>query len=302
MGSYKSLLNSLSNDASLHQLDDEQLKRLKSTLLNAFIDLQDCCIRNNLTLMLIGGSALGCVRHKGFIPWDDDLDVAMPRADYEKLKVIFDRELGEKYVLSSPNYYGEAYGRYPIMLIKGTRFVEIGMSPDDDRARIKIDIFVIDNIPDSSLVRYLKGIWSTFLMFVCSYVHSYQYDNESMRSFMCKTAAGKREYYKRKRIGRLFSFHSFQKWSNMVDHSFQYRKKTSLMGIPSGRGHYFGEIRSASTFVPVSEGVFEGLSVNLPGDPNDYLSNLYGADYMTIPPEEKRERHFFIDIRFKEEE
>ena len=72
------------------------------------------------------------------------------------------------------------------------------------------------------------------------------------------------------------------------------------MGIPSGRGHYFGEIRSANTFLPPSKGIFEGLEVNLPGNPDDYLSNLYGADYMTLPPEEKRERHFFVDIKFKE--
>ena len=74
------------------------------------------------------------------------------------------------------------------------------------------------------------------------------------------------------------------------------------MGIPSGRGHYFGEIRPKETFLPVSKGEFEGMTVNLPGNADDYISNLYGADYMTLPPVEKRERHFILDIRFKEEE
>lgn len=302
MGSYKELLNSLSKDSTLHGLNDDQLDKLKQTLLAAYVDLDTCCRKNNLTLMLIGGSALGAVRHKGFIPWDDDLDVAMTRKDFEKLKKIFEKELGSKYVLSAPNYKGEAYGRYPILLIKDTLFVEIGMSSEDDRAKIKIDIFVIENIPDNLFTRYWKGFWCTLLMFICSYVHSYYYDNDAMKKFMCKTIAGKKEYERRKRIGKVFSFISFQKWVNILDHSYQYRKETGRKGIPSGRGHYFGEIRPARTFVPASNGEFEGLSVKLPGNPDDYLSNLYGSDYMILPPENKRERHFFVDIKFKEDE
>ena len=65
---------------------------------------------------------------------------------------------------------------------------------------------------------------------------------------------------------------------------------------------YFGEIRPATTFIPVSEGIFEGIKVCLPGNPDDYLGNLYGPDYMILPPEEKRERHFFVEIKFKESE
>ena len=72
------------------------------------------------------------------------------------------------------------------------------------------------------------------------------------------------------------------------------------VSIPSGRGHYFGEIRPRETFIPLSQGMFEGLLVNLPGNTHDYLSNLYGENYMTLPPEEKRERHLIIEIKFNE--
>lgn len=69
------------------------------------------------------------------------------------------------------------------------------------------------------------------------------------------------------------------------------------MGIPSGRGHYFREIQSRKTFLPVSKGLFEGIEVNLPGDTDAYLKNLFG-DYMKIPDIKDREKHFIYDIKF----
>ena len=63
------------------------------------------------------------------------------------------------------------------------------------------------------------------------------------------------------------------------------------MTIPTGRKHYIGEIHPKEDFLPTKKGSFEGLSVNLPADADAYLTQLYG-DYMTIPSEDKRERHF----------
>ncbi len=69
------------------------------------------------------------------------------------------------------------------------------------------------------------------------------------------------------------------------------------MSIPTGRGHYFGELRPATTFIPFSQGIFEGRKVNLPGNPDDYLTNLYG-NYRELPPISKREKHYIYDIQF----
>ena len=299
MKSYKALLNSLSNDPNLRQLTDEEVKKLRETFIEAYLDLAEVCKKCGLTVMLIGGTAIGAVRHNGFIPWDDDFDVAMPRADFEKLKELFDEELGDKYILSAPNYKENANNRFPMMLVKNTLFVEAGNSPEDEASRIKIDIFIIENIPNNVLRRKIKGIWCTILMAMGSYEDTYEHQNEFFKHFMCKTEEGQAEYYRRIRIGRWFSFFSFQKWMDIIDKACQYKKETRLMGIPTGRGHYFGEIRPKQTFIPVSAGLFEGLEVNLPGDSDDYLRNLYGNDYMTLPPIEKRERHFIYDLKFK---
>lgn len=299
MGSYKALLNSLSKDNSLRQLTDEEIGRLRAFFLKAYQDLAACCEKHGLTLMLIGGSALGAVRHHGFIPWDDDLDAAMPREDFEKLKGVFEQELGEKYVLSSPNYKENANNRFPMMMVKNTLFVEAGNRPEDEVSKIKIDLFIIENIPEGKVHRKLKGIWCMMLMAMGSYEETWEHQNEAFRNYMCKTPEGAREYRRRIRLGRLFAWRNFQQWMDRIDKACQYRHTTSLMGIPSGRGHYFGEIRSRKTFLPASKGQFENLEVLLPGDPGDYLENLYGQDYMVLPPPEKRERHFIFDIKFE---
>ncbi len=300
MRSFKQLLNSLSQDPSLRQLTDDESVLLRRILLESYQDLDACCQKHGLTMMLIGGTALGAVRHHGFIPWDDDLDVAMPRKDFEQLKQIFDQELGEKYVLSSPNYKGNARNRFPMMMRKNTSLVEIGGNPDDGNSMIKIDIFIIDNVPASPIVKYMKGLRCTVLMLAASYADCYENDDEFIRAYMCKTPDGARVYKRRVMLGRFLSFRRLQDWYNTVDRAFQYNQETGLMGIPSGRGHYFGEILPREAFLPASEGVFEGLTVKLPANPDAYLTNLYGPDYMTPPPVEKRERHFILDIGFSE--
>ena len=76
-----------------HVVEGEELARLQQVLLEMVLDLQAVCDANGLKCFLVGGSALGAVRHGGFIPWDDDVDLSMPREDLEKLKKIFRKPL-----------------------------------------------------------------------------------------------------------------------------------------------------------------------------------------------------------------
>lgn len=298
MQSSKELLNSLPSDLGLRKITDAEMKKLRTIFLEAYKDLVVCCEKLNITVMLIGGGVIGAVRHKGFIPWDDDLDVAMTRRDYEILKKNFESYLGDKYILSAPNYRNSANNRFPMMLVKNTLYVELGDDPDDETSKIKIDIFIIENIPNNKIIRVIKGSWCMLVMYIANCEKIYENQNELLKRNFYQTKEGKKMYDRRIKIGRFFSFYNFQKWVNIVDKSVQYKKATELMGIPTGRGHYFKEIRPKKTFVPVSKGEFEGLEVNLPGDPEDYLSNLYGSDYMTLPPVEKREKHFIVDLKF----
>ena len=301
MEGYRQLMNSLKNDTMLRQMTPEEDKKLRKVLIRAYQDLEACCEKHGLTVMMTGGSELGTVRHQGFIPWDDDLDVAMPRRDFEKLKTVFEEELGDHYTLSSPNYRNNAKNRFGMMLINNTVQTDIYTVGKKETSRIKIDIFSIDGIPENRVHRLVKGGWCTLLMMIAGYESTYENDNEYLRTYMKKSAQGEREYRRRMRIGKLFSFFDSQKWFNIADKAFQYHKESGLMGIPAGRKHYFGEIMEKKDYIPVSKGSFEGIEVNLPANPDKHLTCLYGNDYMKLPPVEKRERHSVIDISFGEE-
>ena len=294
--SFKQVLNSLADNES-RSISSEESSKLKELLLDSYMKIQDVCNKYNLSVMLVGGSLLGAVRHKGFIPWDDDFDIAMPREDFKKFVDIFDKELGNDFVLDSPNTGIKASNRFPKILIKNTRLVELGMEPDDPRACIKIDLFIIENVPENRIIRTIHGIICSAAMFAAGHVDTYENDGERARAFFEKTAEGKKFYEKRVKIGRALGIIPGYKWFDIVDSVCQYRRKTKYMGIPTGRKHYFGEILPTNAFLPVSKGPFEGKEVNLPGDPDMYLTNLFG-NYMEIPEEKDREKHMIYLIDF----
>ena len=277
------------NSPNVILLNDDELYTLKETLLEIYMDVKKVCEKNNITCLLLGGSALGSVRHKGFIPWDDDFDIGMSRDDYEVFKKVFKQEMAGKYTLNAPNYEGKATNRFPKVLKNGTRFVEIGME-DDERACIKIDIFIIENVPDRQYVKLLKGLYCTVLMTIGGNVLYYETIRQNTNDL-------------RKRMGRyiagaMFSFLPSNRWFDIIDRACQHSNSDSKkVNIPTGRKHYFGEILDRETFFPVGNGLFEGLDVNLPGDSEKYLTNLYG-NYMEIPPEDKREKHYIKRIAF----
>ena len=87
------------NEVKIYSFSESEKKELQRVLLSIYCDVAEVCKKYELKMLLGGGSCLGAVRHKGFIPWDDDIDLIMPRSDYNKLLEVFDKELGENYHL-----------------------------------------------------------------------------------------------------------------------------------------------------------------------------------------------------------
>jgi lipopolysaccharide cholinephosphotransferase len=288
----------LKYNCGMREMSFEESSRLKKVLLEIYRDIQFVCKINGLNVLLGGGSCLGAVRHNGYIPWDDDLDILMERKDYNRFPDLLKKEFGDKYRCVGPNVSEIVEFAYIKVEKIGTELRTI-YDLDDEHPAISIDVFPIDNIPNNKIRRFFHGMRINFLMYVAVCVKLYAKRNNNVTRILLSEVEGRKFIRKRLLIGRLFSFYSYTKWYTKCEKCVRKFEDeyTLSVSIPTGREHYFGEIQDRSVFFPSVEHRFEELVADIPNGYDKYLSALYG-DYMQIPPIEKREKHFIVNISF----
>lgn len=298
MVSESQLMSELSHKTHyLRELTDEESKQLKAAILNIYKDVAALCDKHNLTYMMSGGTCLGAIRHQGFIPWDDDLDIMMPRTDYDQLiQLLQNGELGDKYDFTCPNPNTDANTVFLKVFRKNSLDVELQTVNTPFPKGIYLDIFALDSVPRTKFNQIIKGFIANFLQFAAMCRLMVQYPSEQLKEYMFLDGTLKKRYKKKIVIGKLVSFASHSKWVYWFDRFVSSDKDEHPWGIPTGRKYYNGEIFEKSVFVPVKKAMFEGVEVNIPNQTHTYLTNLY-RNYMELPPVEKRERHFICDFQ-----
>ena len=132
----------------LHEMTSSESSAMKRALLDIYRDVAKLCEKEGLTLMLSGGSCLGAIRHKGFIPWDDDLDVMMRRDDYEKLiRLCKEGRLGNKYEFDYPNRDTDAKTVFLKIYRKNSFNIELFNENSPFPKGLYIDVFALDSVP-----------------------------------------------------------------------------------------------------------------------------------------------------------
>lgn len=258
---------------------DEKIKQLLLKLLDKFVEV---CEQNHLQYYLAGGSVIGAVRHKGFIPWDDDIDVHMPRADYEKLQTLQDEVWGENMRLATwrktKNY------TYDFLKLELTNTTVIERLHPDYIGGIFLDVFpldyISDNITEISIFECkLKKIENHYIECTISN------DNECQSLLELISLKIKRSFYNHRNwMGKWEQLAtSFGNNQNRVCHSHGY--------------FYYKGGMDKEWFQEGMLMEFEGRKVLVPSDYDAYLKHIFG-DYMKLPPVESRKGHAFLYVNY----
>lgn len=277
------------NEGDVMVLSDLDIEKLHSTCLLILCEIDRICRKNGIEYTLEGGTLIGAVREHGFIPWDDDADVSMSRAEYEKFFNACKDDLDTgSFFLQEHRTDPEYPWGYSKMRMNGTSLVQVGQEKLKFRDGIFVDIFIYDNVPDGYILRRLHFA-SCFCIRKCQF---------SLVAKDTATNIGLRTLYRMMNlIPKRWLFSSLdylaqktnKKRTELMRHyTFPYFRKECMYGLPSV---CFDEYIDAD---------FEGKKFRIVKNYDSFLKLKYG-DYMT-PPKTSEITHYPVSrIKFREE-
>ena len=256
----------------------------QKVILDIFKITADICERHDIPYFAIGGTCLGAVRHKGFIPWDDDIDIAIPIQHFDEFWDIAERELPpgyETYTCKKVRTYDKIFGKIHNTETAYIETKEIGYYKA--YKGIFVDIMPISAIPDTDAER------EAFYDSVLNYKKQNYY-----RRFPYKVVQSKRKKTRLKwmlmRVAGMFGGFDYysDKWMDLLRaHPFGSSSLTGYSWSKNIRKYTF----PADCFANTVDMPFEDTTIKCPALYDKYLTLQFGDDYMELPPEEKRAPH-----------
>ena len=279
--------------ATYKEYEPAVLEKIQKIELEMLKDFNELCDRNNIDYFCWSGTGIGVLRHNGFIPWDDDIDIGLLRADYEKFLYCAEEQLSDKYYMLNTKNDPE----YPLMttrmVLKGTVFQEECFKNLHSNFGIFLDLYCFDFVPDDEKVRkkecrlawlkskfmilcatgdpvlYITGVKGTIVKCGCKVVHA---------------------LFHMLNIKPVFFFNSIEKKlladrnpTNRVAYQFDTKLDSGLFEVKD--------------LFPTKKMFFENTEIRCPANIEKITELTYG-DYMTLPPPEMRHNHPPFNLDF----
>jgi lipopolysaccharide cholinephosphotransferase len=271
----------------MYQINEEELKELQQCSLKLLCRFREFCKMHDLKFFLSGGSCLGAVRHHGFIPWDDDVDLLMPRDDYERLEELWNRyEDTDKYAIVRPNSKNSNGNKYITIHDNNTTFIELGREKFDTNQGVALEILPLDGYPNEWYQRKLQLFWAiVFSLFANNKVPGERSVVEKLLCYVILKIIFRRSWqYK--------IFHFAEK--RMSKYKIEKCKNWAVLCTFKNIHHKYKK----EMFIKEVDAIFEKEVMPIPYLWDEHLKILYG-DYMKLPPKEEQvHKHecVFLDL------
>ena len=253
----------------------EEVKELQARELLLLKELRRICDANDITYFLAYGSLIGAVRHHGFIPWDDDVDVCMKYPDYVRFKEVCKTQLGSEFFLQTDETDPNAGLSYYKLRLNNTTLIVDYLADRDMHHGINIDIYPIYNVPNNAIQRKLQLCASAvYMLFEAGQVP------ENHGGIM---ATGS------KLLLRIFKGSSRNYIKNKC-HDYMARfenRQTKSKAMLFGNLNVCRHLYPSETFIKPIAMQFEGENFSVPSGYDTYFTMFYG-DYMKMPPMEEQ--------------
>lgn len=266
----------------------KELRDVQLSELYILKEIKRICDKHDIKYFLTGGTMLGAIRHKGFIPWDDDIDIAMVKEEYDNFLEVAPNELGQEFFLDNENTdadYGLVFSKVRLL---GTKFVELKGNWNATHNEIFVDVFPYYYVSEDTEERRKIGRKLTFLTQLLLVKSGY-------RVWIGESMVKKMKFFPIRIISHLYSKTGLRTKINGLTNIYSSRTSYTCPHNGSKLGYLYWIIprHIFDEYITVQ---FEDEQFSIPKDYATCLKTFYGENYMSLPPEDKRITHRPVEL------